>query len=36
MATTEDQQGLGGGTEEWRKSLYEAAPERDGAHAVGL
>jgi methylmalonyl-CoA mutase, N-terminal domain len=30
MATTEDQEKLGGGTEEWRKGLYEAAPEREG------
>src|SRR3954468_21503692 len=30
MATTEDQPEVGGGTEEWREKLYEAAPERDG------
>ncbi|HET7555852.1 MAG TPA: methylmalonyl-CoA mutase family protein [Gaiellaceae bacterium] len=30
MATTEGRQELGGGTGEWRKSLYEAAPEREG------
>jgi methylmalonyl-CoA mutase, N-terminal domain len=30
MATTEDKRGLGGGTEEWRDKLYEAAPERQG------
>jgi methylmalonyl-CoA mutase N-terminal domain/subunit len=30
MATTEDRRGVGGGTEEWRRELYEAAPERQG------
>jgi methylmalonyl-CoA mutase, N-terminal domain len=30
MATTEDRPEVGGGTEEWRQSLYEAAPERQG------
>jgi methylmalonyl-CoA mutase, N-terminal domain len=30
MATTEGKQELGGAAEEWRKSLYDAAPERDG------
>jgi methylmalonyl-CoA mutase, N-terminal domain len=30
MATTEDRRGLGGGSEEWRRELYEAAPERQG------
>src|SRR4051794_5929197 len=30
MATKEDQPEVGGGTEEWREKLYEAAPERDG------
>jgi methylmalonyl-CoA mutase N-terminal domain/subunit len=30
MATTEDRPELGGGTEEWREKLYEAAPERQG------
>ena len=30
MATTEGKQELGGGAEEWRKSLYDAAPERQG------
>jgi methylmalonyl-CoA mutase N-terminal domain/subunit len=29
MATTEDRRGLGGG-DEWRRELYEAAPEREG------
>jgi methylmalonyl-CoA mutase N-terminal domain/subunit len=30
MATTEDRPEVGGGTEEWREKLYEAAPERQG------
>jgi methylmalonyl-CoA mutase N-terminal domain/subunit len=30
MATTEDRRGLGGGSDEWRRELYEAAPERQG------
>jgi methylmalonyl-CoA mutase, N-terminal domain len=30
MATTEDKPEVGGGTEEWREKLYEAAPERQG------
>ena len=30
MATTEDRPELGGRTDEWRQSLYEAAPERQG------
>jgi methylmalonyl-CoA mutase N-terminal domain/subunit len=30
MATTEDRSEVGGGTEEWREKLYEAAPERQG------
>jgi len=30
MATTENRRELGGGTEEWREKLYEAAPERQG------
>jgi methylmalonyl-CoA mutase N-terminal domain/subunit len=30
MATTEDRREVGGGTEEWRRKLYEAAPERQG------
>jgi methylmalonyl-CoA mutase, N-terminal domain len=30
MATTEDRPEVGGGTEEWREQLYEAAPERQG------
>jgi methylmalonyl-CoA mutase, N-terminal domain len=30
MATTEDRPGVGGGTDEWREKLYEAAPERQG------
>ncbi|TML32549.1 MAG: methylmalonyl-CoA mutase [Actinobacteria bacterium] len=30
MATTEDRPEVGGRTEEWRQSLYEAAPERQG------
>ena len=30
MATTEDRPGVGGGTEDWREKLYEAAPERQG------
>jgi hypothetical protein len=29
MATTEDRRGLGG-SGEWRRKLYEAAPERQG------
>jgi methylmalonyl-CoA mutase, N-terminal domain len=29
MATTEDRRGLGG-TDDWRRKLYEAAPEREG------
>ena len=30
MAATEDRSEVGGGTEEWREKLYEAAPERQG------
>jgi methylmalonyl-CoA mutase N-terminal domain/subunit len=30
MATTEDRREVGGRTEEWRRSLYDAAPERQG------
>ncbi len=30
MATTEEPTGLEGNTEEWRRELYEAAPERQG------
>src|SRR5215210_5229558 len=30
MATTEDRRGTLGGTEEWRRELYDAAPEREG------
>ena len=30
MATTEDKPEVGGGTEEWREKLYDAAPERQG------
>src|SRR5690349_8970846 len=30
MGTTEDKPEVGGGTEEWREKLYEAAPERQG------
>jgi methylmalonyl-CoA mutase N-terminal domain/subunit len=30
VATTEDRPGLGDGAAEWRRELYEAAPERDG------
>ena len=30
MATTEDRSEVGGGTEEWREKLYEAANERTG------
>src|SRR3954464_9418776 len=30
MATTEDQPGIDNGTQEWRRELYDAAPEREG------
>jgi methylmalonyl-CoA mutase, N-terminal domain len=30
MATTEDRREVGGGTEDWRRRLYDAAPERQG------
>jgi methylmalonyl-CoA mutase, N-terminal domain len=30
MATTENRRELGGGGDEWRRKLYEAAPERQG------
>ena len=30
MATTEDQPGVENGIDEWRRELYEAAPERQG------
>jgi methylmalonyl-CoA mutase, N-terminal domain len=30
VATTEDQPGLRNGTEEWRRELYDAGPERQG------
>ena len=30
MATTEDKRGLEGGSEEWKRELYDATPERDG------
>ena len=30
MATTEDKQGLEGGTDDWKRELYDATPEREG------
>src|SRR6188474_1254999 len=30
MAITEDQQGIEGGAEEWKRELYDATPEREG------
>jgi methylmalonyl-CoA mutase, N-terminal domain len=30
VATTEDRRGAGSGTDEWRRELYESAPERQG------
>src|SRR5256714_5253454 len=30
MATTEDQPGIDNGTDEWRRELYDASPERQG------
>ena len=30
MATTEDKRGLEGGSEEWKRELYDATPEREG------
>ena len=30
MAITEDQQGVEGGAQEWKRELYDATPEREG------